>query len=99
MSYNLAYRPRVKWDIQDIFDYYKSISPKLAEQLLFRVKEATDRIISNPLGFQIKYNTVRTLLINQFPYQIHYITDEGKQLVTVLAIVHSYRSPTDYSTL
>ena len=97
MIYNLTYRPRVKWDIQDAFDYYKAISPKLAEQFLFRVKEGTNQIIRNPVGFQIKYNIVRTLLINQFPYLIHYIVDDEQQLVTILAIVHSYRNPTDYS--
>lgn len=97
MIYNLAYRPQVKWDIQDAFDYYKVILPKLSEQFLFRVKEATNHIVRNPLGFQIKYNTVRTLLINQFPYQIHYIVDDNQKLITIVAIVHSYRNPADYS--
>ena len=70
MIYSFVNRPAVKVDIINAADYYKNISPELAKQFLFRVREAKTFIARTPLGFQIKYNNVRTLLLKQFPYHI-----------------------------
>jgi plasmid stabilization system protein ParE len=94
--YNIAYRPAVKWDITDAVDYYRVINPKLAKQFLFRIREATNHILRNPLAFQVKYKNVRTLLLKQFPYYIHYLVNDNKQVI-ILAVIHAYRNPTDYS--
>jgi hypothetical protein len=40
MKYKIVYRPFVKDDLQNAVNYYKNISPKLAKEFLFRVKEA-----------------------------------------------------------
>jgi hypothetical protein len=77
MSYSIVNRPSVKTDIIDATNYYQTISSKLAKQFLVRVREAKAYIIRFPLGFQIKYNNVRTLLLKQFPYQIHYLIDDA----------------------
>jgi len=61
------------------------------------MREAKHYIAQSPLGFQIKYNQVRTLLLKQFPYHIHYIIDDAKQQIIVLAIIHAYKNPADYS--
>ena len=97
MSYSLVNSPAVRLDIINATDYYKKISPELAKQFLFRIREAVAYIVRSPLGFQIKYNQVRTLLLKQFPYHIHYLIDDNKQQIVILAIIHAYKNPTDYS--
>lgn len=97
MSYSFVNRPAVRADIIDAAIRYKKINPELAKQFLFRIREAKAYIARSPLGFQIKYNNVRTLLLRQFPYHIHYIIDEPKQVIVILAIIHAYKNPTDYS--
>lgn len=97
MSYTFVNRPKVNSDILNIVDYYKEINPQLPKEFLNRIKEAKIYIEKSPLGFQIKYREVRTVLLKQFPYHIHYIIDEPKKLVVVLAIIHSYKNPLDYS--
>jgi len=48
-------------------------------------------------GFQVKYKEVRTLLLKQLPYHIHYfIVDTQKQII-ILAIIHAYKNPKDYA--
>ncbi|NVO02306.1 MAG: type II toxin-antitoxin system RelE/ParE family toxin [Bacteroidetes bacterium] len=96
MSYSFVIRSSVKADIINAADYYKKINPKLAKQFLFRIREAKVYISQSPLGFQIKYNQVRTLLLKQFPYHIHYIIDDTKQLIIILAVIHAYKNPMDY---
>ena len=73
MSYSFLNRPNVRTDIIIATDYYKNINPELAKQFLFRIREAKAYIARSPLGFQIKYKLVRTLLLKQFPYHIHYL--------------------------
>lgn len=93
MSYLFVNRPAVKTDIISATDYYKNINPKLAKQFLSRIREAKTYIGRSPLGFQIKYNNVRTLLLKQFPYLI----DDDRKVIIILAVIHAYRRPNDYS--
>ena len=97
MSYSFLNRPNVRTDIINATDYYKNINPELAKQFLFRIREAKAYIARSPLGFQIKYNLVRTLLLKQFPYHIHYLIDDTQKQIIILAVIHAYKNPTDYS--
>ncbi len=97
MIYKIVNRPLVTSDILNAVDFYKEINPKLAHQFLLRIKEAIDYIEKSPFSFQIKYNQVRTVLLKQFPYQIHYLVDEERNTVVILAIIHSYRNPDDFT--
>ncbi|WP_120180194.1 type II toxin-antitoxin system RelE/ParE family toxin [Pelobium manganitolerans] len=96
MNYKIVTLPAVRFDIIDATDFYKEISPKLAKQFLFRIREAKDYILNYPLGFQQKYSNVRMLSLRQFPYQIHYLIDEDAKRIVILAVVHSHRKPTNY---
>jgi len=97
LNYQLVNRPSVETDLKDAVDYYKNNSPKLAHRFLFRIREAKANIALNPLGFQQKYKNVRTVLLKQFPYQIHYIIDDLNQNIIILAIIHAYKNPMYYS--
>jgi plasmid stabilization system protein ParE len=90
-------RPEVKNDIQLAVDYYKTISLELAKQFVLRLREAKVHIELNPKGFQIAYQSTRTLLLQQFPYHIHYLIDEEKNRIVIIAIIHAYKNPQDYS--
>lgn len=95
MSYSFVNRPTVKADVIEAVKHYKTISPDLAKQFLFRLREAKDYIARSPLGFQIKYNYVRTLLLRQFPYHIHYLIDDVKKQIVIIAIIHAYTNPSE----
>ena len=97
MSYSFVNRPAVKTDIADAAAYYKTINLDLAKQFLLRIREAKASIARYPHGFQIKYKEVRTLLLNQFPYHIHYLIDDSKKHIVILAVIHAYKNPVDYS--
>jgi plasmid stabilization system protein ParE len=97
MSHTFVNKPKVIFDIEDIVDYYISINPELATAFLDRVEEAKKYIADFPLAFQIKYKNVRTVLLEQFPYHIHYIVDDAKKQIVVLAVIHAYKNPKDYS--
>ncbi len=97
MKYGFVNRPSVKSDIIEATDYYKKINTELAKTFLFRLREAKSYISKTPQGFQIKYKEVRTLMLRQFPYHIHYLIDENRKQIIILAIIHAYKNPKDYT--
>jgi len=97
MKYQIVNRPGVKIDIINAVDYYKTISPELASQFLLRIREAKDYIALYPKSFEIKYKNVRTLLLKQFPFHIHYLIDDFHQQIVILSVIHAYKNPIDYS--
>jgi plasmid stabilization system protein ParE len=97
VSYSVVHRPAVRADIINAVEYYRLISPKLAKQFLLRVRQAQSTIEKNPLIFQIKYKDVRTVMLKQFPFHIHYLVNDREKAVIILAVIHAYRNPADYS--
>jgi plasmid stabilization system protein ParE len=96
MIYTFVYRPAVKRDVLDAVDYYNKISTDLAQLFLKRVSEAKDLIALNPNAFQIRYKSVRIKMLEQFPYQMHYLIDSERKQIVILAITHAYRRPKEY---
>ncbi len=70
MIYFFESRPRVYDDIFEAVDYFYSINPTLAEDFLYRIDEAKERITNKPKGFARKYSEVRTILLKQFDYHL-----------------------------
>ena len=97
MKFTIINIPQVTEDLQAIVDFYTEISPKLPKQFIQQLRFGVRQILKTPYGYQVKYNNVRTLLIHQFPYHIHYYIDEKLTQIVVLAVIHSYRKPQDYS--
>ena len=50
MSYSVVNKNSVSTDIIDAVEYYKKISPELAKQFLFRIREAKAYIVNSPIG-------------------------------------------------
>ncbi len=96
-QYQTVNKPLVYVDILNAVEFYKEINPNLAHQFLFRLKETVTFIEKAPFAFQIKYKHVRTALVEQFPYHIHFLIDEKRSCVVILALIHAHRKPIDYS--
>lgn len=96
--YQVHFTSSVQDDVSEAVEYYRQFNPQLANQFIFRIREAIYFLIRAPFACQIKYKDVRTLILKQFPFHIHYIINESKQEIVILAIIHAYRNPNDYSS-
>ena len=97
MSFVLVNTPTVRGDIIEAVEYYKNISPNLAKAFVFRIKEVKQYIQNNPFAFEEKYKSVRTVLLKQFPYHIHYLIEAEYNRIVILAVVHAYKKPLEYT--
>ncbi len=97
MKYKIVYRPFVKDDLQNAVDYYKNISPKLAKEFLFRIKEAKNYILNNQEADDVMYNEIRMHNLYQFPYHIHYFVDLKNEQIVILAVAFSKRENLNFN--
>lgn len=81
-------------DIEEILEYYDSLNATLPTKFLDRIEEAKGKIVTAEKGFEIKYKNVRTLLLKQFPYHLHYVLKDEK--IIIIAILHSHINPKTY---
>ena len=72
MTYSVVIKKEVKEDIINATDYYKNINIDLAKRFLDQIREVKKHILKSPKAYQIKYEQVRTVLLKNFPYQLHY---------------------------
>ncbi len=90
-------RPQVRLDLIEATGFYQRVSNDLKLQFLFRVGEARSLIAKNPQFFPVRYaGKIRTILLKQFPYHIHFSFDDNDTIV-IYAIIYVGRKPADYS--
>lgn len=92
MSYILKYEPRFKTDVENAFLYYKGIQISLEKKLKQSIKKAILQIEKNPM-FQIRYQDIRCVEIDDFPYMIHFKVDKQSNTVFILACISTHQNP------
>lgn len=89
-------RPDAINDIEKATDYYHNINPDLAIAFLFRIEETKKDILNAVEGFEVKYKNIRTILLKQFPYHLHYIVENKNKKVIILSVLHAHINPDKY---
>lgn len=89
MNYKIAIVDEAKVDYRKSLEWYKDINPELAKKFNLSFKKSLALLKENPLHFPLRYSDVRTLLINTFPYLIHFTVYE--KLVVITAIYYTSR--------
>ncbi len=90
-KYQVLYHQRVEDDIDDVLSYYCKIDNQLALDFLDRIEEAKQKIVNMPEGFELRFRSVRSVLLQQFNYHIYYTLD-GTAII-ILAILHAHSGP------
>jgi hypothetical protein len=93
MKFNLSYYGIVKVDLIEAIEWYKNQKVGLGKEFEREVKRSKNRVQKNPLGYEIKYNSIRTAFTDVFPYAIHFMVDQPARKVVIIAIVHQTRKP------
>jgi hypothetical protein len=91
-KYTLVFHPLVQQDVQEAVTYYNSKSPGLGKRFFGKVKQRYESLKLNP-DFQIRYDDVNCLPVDDFPYMIHFRVDKIKQEVFIEAILHTSKDP------
>ena len=94
MSYTLYYLPRVEDDLSGAMEYYYSKQVGLDLSLHKQFLEAIDYIKKHPLAFQMRYGSVRFVLLKSFPYFIAF--EVVKNEIIIHAMICSLNDPNEW---
>jgi plasmid stabilization system protein ParE len=94
MNYKLKILPQAKQDLKEIAIWYEEAQKGLGKRFLACVKAEMTLVKEKPLIFQTKYDNNKTILVNNFPYLIHYEIMDSEILVK--AVLHTSRSTKKY---
>lgn len=96
--YKFIILPLAKEDIREAAKWYNKKSPGLGLRFTSEVREKVRFIKQNPLASNIRYDEVKTAVLNIFPYMIHYTVEEPKKIVLISAVLHTSRDPELWKT-
>lgn len=85
--------PLAKQDIREAALWYNSKQKGLGKRFTARVRQKIKFIRQNPQVVAIRYDDVRTALLNVFPFMVHYTIEDDKKLVVVSAVFHTSLNP------
>jgi hypothetical protein len=92
LGFSLVIDPRAIRDVQEVVDYYDLQQTGLGKRFEAALNKHLLSLEKNPF-FSIRYDTVRCLLLKDFPFMVHFTVDEEKQVVTVRAVFHTALNP------
>ncbi len=80
-------------DIQETFEWYELRLKGLGLRYKTQTKKQINSLKKDPYLFSIKYNEIRCMKIEKFPFLIHYLINENTNTITVFAVFHTSRNP------
>ncbi|MDZ7758071.1 type II toxin-antitoxin system RelE/ParE family toxin [Rhodohalobacter sp.] len=92
MAFTAVIDPRAMQDVQEAIEYYDEQQSGLGEEFEHHLNEHLLLLENNPF-FQVRYDAIHCLPLKRFPFMIHYSIQEDQQIVTVLAVLNTFRSP------
>ena len=91
--YNSLILHQAKQDIREAAIWYNAKQKGLGKRFVREVREKVLFIQKNPKACNVKYDNVRTAVLNIFPYMIHYVVDDKNKTVIISAVLHTSRNP------
>jgi hypothetical protein len=80
-------------DLHEIKFWYSSIKLDLGLRFQKQTLSQISKLKNNPKRYIVRYDDVRCMPINKFPFLVHFSIDESIQTITVHAVFHTSRNP------
>ena len=90
--------PLAKEDIREAAKWYNKKSQGLGKRFTAEIREKVRFIRQNPTASNIRYDNVRTAVLNIFPYMVHFTIDEPSKTIVFSAVLHTSRDPELWKT-
>lgn len=90
--YEVIILPLAKQDIKEAAQWYNERLPGLGRRFTQHVRQKANFIRQNPKATAIRYDNVRTAVLDVFPYMVHFILDEENQLIIVSAVLSTHQN-------
>ena len=96
MSYKLVLHKEAGQDIEEPIDWYSKQLDGLGNQFYAQLTDKLEKLKENPKLWSVRYDEVHCVIVNVFPYLIHYIIEESEKKVVVLGVFHTSKDPDNW---
>jgi hypothetical protein len=93
MKFAVEYNPEFFNDLVDAVEWYNDRQIGLGTRFFNKVKNQTAKLSTSALLFAVRYNDVRCMRVEKFPYLVHYRANKQTSTVKVEALFHTSRNP------
>lgn len=91
--YQVNILPAAKLDISAAANWYNSKQHDLGKQFVQEIRSKTLLIKHNPKIYPVRYENIRTTILDIFPFMIHYSIDESNNTILIVGIFHTSLNP------
>lgn len=91
--YNVVILPLAKQDIEETAKWYSNKQKGLGKTFINQIKNKVLIIREFPHAFAIRYDEMRTVTLDSFPYMIHFSVNPEEQKITIAAVFHTSIDP------
>lgn len=91
--YKAILLPPTKEDIKEAAIWYDNRQKGLGRRFTAQVREKVRYICQHPQAAPIRYDAIRTAVLDIFPFMIHYTLDEQQQIAIITGVFHTSRDP------
>lgn len=95
--YRIELLPLAKKDIQQAVSWYNLKQNHLGNRFLQTLRNEVKVIQKNPSAFINRYNEIHTLVMNDFPFMIHYLIENELKKVIIVAVFHTSLNPDNWN--
>jgi hypothetical protein len=93
MKFAVKYNPEFFIDLVHAVDWYSDKQTGLGKRFFNKVKKQTAELTTSALFFAVKYDDIRCMRIEKFPFLVHYRVNKQTSTVKVEALFHTDRNP------
>lgn len=83
----------VNKDLQQIIDYYNDKKDKLGNKFYAKALKQMKLLSNDFLLYEVKYQNIRCVSVEGFPYQIHYTINQKEKVVFINAVIAMSQDP------
>lgn len=91
--YQVNILPAAKLDISDAANWYNSKQHDLGKQFVQEIRSKTLLIRHNPKIYPVRYENIRTTVLDVFPFMIHYSIDDSNKTILIVGVFHTSLNP------
>ncbi len=92
MAFEVVVEPEADVDLDQILKRYGGEGSPLAQRFAKAFDELLDSFAIHPF-YRVHYGKTRCFSMKTFPYRVHFIVDEAKNLVSISGIYYGGRDP------
>ena len=95
MAFKIVITLKAQIDILEGIEWYDKQAYDLGKRFYQTIQANFKILCINPF-FQVRYEDVRCLPLEKYPYMVHFVIDEEREQVIILGIICTHRGPKNW---